>query len=263
MPVSHDPSVDFGSHTGPELGELARRGAVVVLPVASTEQHGPALPANTDSSLVTAVARSAASRFAGRVEVLVAPTLCFGASHHHVALGGTISLTVGTFQQVILDVVESLHQDGFGKILVLNGHGGNWAPLSAAVATLAIERGIAVAATSYWTLVGERVNEIRESEAGGMAHAGEFETSMQLYLNREQVRKDRLRSVRPRDPSPYVTTDLFVGSRVFYPRTMRQVTGDAGMIGEATLASREKGERLFEICVEEVAAFLEDFSRWG
>ena len=261
--ATFDPSVEFNAHTGPEIGEIARRGGIVVVPVASTEQHGPALPVSTDSSLVTAVAKGAASRLAGEVEVLVTPTMAFGASHHHMDLGGTISLTVETFQRVIIDIAETLHRDGFRKILVLNGHGGNMAPLGAAAATLAMERGIHVAATSYWTLIAHRISEVRESEIGGMAHAGEFETSLQLYLNEVEVRADKIRSTKPNDPSRYFTIDLFGSSRVIYPRTMPEVTGSAGNIGEAKLATKQKGERLFAMCVEEVAAFLEDFNTWG
>lgn len=258
-----DPAVDFNSHTGPEIGEIARRGGIVVVPVGSTEQHGPALPVSTDSSLVTAVAKGAASSLIGKLEVLVTPTMAFGASHHHMDLGGTISLTVETFQRTILDIVETLHRDGFGKILLLNGHGGNMPPLSAAAATLAMERRIHVAVTSYWTLIAHRISEVRESEIGGMAHAGEFETSLQLYLNEAEVRVDKIRSAMPDDPSEYFQTDLFGSSRVIYPRPMPEVTGSAGNIGEANMASKEKGERLFAMCVEEVSAFLQDFNEWG
>ncbi len=107
--------------------EAARRasGALAILPVGATEQHGPHLPLGTDFLIVEHVTRAAAQEARASVDVLVAPTFQTGSSHHHLPFGGTISLSTERYYGTLRDMTESLILSGFRRIFIINGHGGN------------------------------------------------------------------------------------------------------------------------------------------
>jgi creatinine amidohydrolase len=112
------------------LEELTREEAravapdtLLVLPVGATEQHGPHLPVGVDAYTVTHIARVAAAEVAGQLPVLVAPTLPFGSSHHHLPFGGTLSLGTETYYRVLADLAESLVAGGFRRIFIHRAFG--------------------------------------------------------------------------------------------------------------------------------------------
>src|SRR5437660_6381239 len=113
----------FHELSAPALQQISRDRAVVLAPIAACEQHSRHLPTFTDSLLVTAVAEGAEARLGDRV--LLLPCLWFGASSHHLRLGATLSAEVDTHISMIEDLLRSLLEDGYQRILVLNGHGGN------------------------------------------------------------------------------------------------------------------------------------------
>src|ERR1700709_2668122 len=109
-----------------QLREQARRDAIVILPVASLEQHGPHLPVEVDSILgETVAARTADKVLAKGQPVLVLPVLWTGLSEHHMSFGGTITLENAAFAALIEGVVRSILRHGFRRIVLLNAHGGN------------------------------------------------------------------------------------------------------------------------------------------
>ena len=176
--------------TREEIGALAA-DALLVLPVGSTEQHGPHLATGTDALIATAVAERAAAAAARPETIVLAPTLAFGASDHHLPFGGTLSLGVSTFQLVLSDLLASAASAGFRRVFVLNGHGGNAAACAIAVAQAAHAHGLLAATAMPSDLV-----EPGEIEGPLQGHAGSFETSLMLVLAPERVRPDLAR------PSP-------------------------------------------------------------
>src|SRR5919204_2829799 len=113
----------FHEMTAPELRQVPRDGTVVVAPIAACEQHSRHLPTFTDTILVTAVAEGVEQRLPR--QVLLLPTQWLGASSHHVRFGATLSAEVETHIQMLCDLLVPLLEDGYQRILVLNGHGGN------------------------------------------------------------------------------------------------------------------------------------------
>jgi creatinine amidohydrolase len=101
---------------------------IILVPVGSVEQHSPYGLIGTDFMVAEALARKVGEM----LEVLVAPTLCYGVSTHHMAFRGTVSLSPATFIAVVDDIVESLTAHGFRRIVFINGHGGNTEPLKTA-----------------------------------------------------------------------------------------------------------------------------------
>ena len=104
----------------------------IILPIGSTEQHGRHLPLGTDTMVPTALAH----RLGERTGVLVAPTVTYGMSLHHLGFPGSVSLRPETLTHVLEDILRSLHRHGFRRVFVLNGHGGNVAPLRMALANV-------------------------------------------------------------------------------------------------------------------------------
>src|SRR3954451_23850199 len=137
--------------------ELRKRApeAIALLPVGATEQHGPHLPTGTDSFAVEHIARGAAAKASEQVPVIVTPTLPFGSSSHHLAFGGTLSITTETYYRLLTDLVESLITDGFKRVFVLNGHGGNSELIQLVVRDLALKHDVDLAAAPYWTIAGD------------------------------------------------------------------------------------------------------------
>lgn len=166
----------------------AERGAMVVLPVGATEQHGPHLPIGTDTLQVEHVALEAATRTDGSPPVLVAPTLPFGCSPHHLPFGGTISLGSETLLRVLLDIGASLAASGFSRLFLLNGHGGNHQLVQVAARDIVLAHGIDVAAASWWHLAADALVAHGAATVGDVpGHAGAFETSLVLALRRDLV----------------------------------------------------------------------------
>ena len=184
-------SVHFNEYTRDELRAMGP-DAVVVLPVGATEQHGPHLPVGTDHFAVEHIAVEAAKGVADRLSVLVAPALPYGSSHHHLPFSGTLSLGTETYYRVITDLVESLLIDGFRRVFVLNGHGGNNELIQLAVRDLALRRPAELAAASYWTIASDDLVKVEANRYGRFpGHAGTFETSLVLALRPELVREPR------------------------------------------------------------------------
>jgi len=165
--------------TWPEVEARLRRDAGILLPVGSTEQHGPTGLLGTDTLTATAVARGAAAR----LDLLVAPALPFGVAEHHMAFAGTLALSEATFVAAVGDTLRSLARHGFRQVLVVNGHGGNAAPLKAAFAMLAGEgTGLRCQALNWWT--GPRAQALRQALYGAREgfHATPSEIAVTLAL---------------------------------------------------------------------------------
>ena len=158
--------------------ETLAADALLVLPVGSTEQHGPHLATGTDALIATAVAERAAAAAARPETIVLAPTLAYGASDHHLPFGGTLSLGVSTFQLLLGDLLASAASAGFRRVFVLNGHGGNAAACAIAVAEASRRHGLLAAAAMPSDLV-----EAGEIEGPLHGHAGSFETSLVLALD--------------------------------------------------------------------------------
>ena len=103
----------------------AAADSLVVLPIGATEQHGPHLATGMDYFTVESIARAAATIASADIPIVVTPALPFGSSHHHFVFGGTLSFSSETYYRVLYELVESLVTDGFTRIFLLNGHGGN------------------------------------------------------------------------------------------------------------------------------------------
>jgi creatinine amidohydrolase len=255
------PSIAWSSSAWPELQAAAARGAVVVVPLGATEQHGPHLPVETDALIATRLARRAAELT--KAPVVVGPTVPFGYSHYHLHLAGTVTLRRETLAGLLLDVCRSIHAHGFARMLLLNAHGGNGPAMEAAVTELA-EEGIFIAAASWWSFTGTLLEDVLESAAGGANHACELETSVMLHIAPELVELDRAVTELGRAESGWGWRDFRGGDRngpVSFPLTPLTLSR-SGVYGDPTLATAAKGERIVEHVSTRLARMLDDLADW-
>jgi len=239
-------------------------GMVVVLPLGATEQHGPHLAVSTDTSLVSRVAIQAERLRPDKI--LLCPALPFGASHHHLHFGGTLSLSGTVYTRVIAELTESLLKNGFRKVVLLNGHGGNITPVRQALTILsgkfdAIQKNY-IALATYWELAAEIFNGAPPMESPALSHACEYETSMLLHLFPEKVFMSEVeRAIRPAGNGyiPFEDDEPYRG--VSISKATQFISGN-GCSGEPQLATGAKGKHLFEHAVESFVRFIDAFSDW-
>ena len=131
--------IDWSRLKASEIKALAARNAIVIVPIGATEQHGPHLPSMVDWRCVHEVSHRAARIMEKTTPTVVAPTIPFGMSEHHMSLSGTITLDYATMYAVIRCVVTSAVRHGFKRIFVLNGHGGNTTALQNMIGELTVE----------------------------------------------------------------------------------------------------------------------------
>jgi creatinine amidohydrolase len=233
----------FHEMTFPQLRQVPRDRTVVLAPVAACEQHSRHLPTFTDTILVTGVAEGVEARMPQ--QVLLLPTLWFGASHHHLRFGATLSAEVDTHVAMLCDLLLPLLDDGYQRLLILNGHGGNIDTMHVALRRLQTRyRDRILSAASYWELAEKELAALADGPRKSMGHACEFETSMVLALRPELVRRDEIKDDPPRDDPAlrglYLAEDM-------YQRT------DHGAVGYPEQASAEKGRRFLQAAVERTA----------
>ena len=237
----------FHEMTAAALATVDRDQTLVVIPIAAVEQHGPHLPTGTDLMICSAIADAVEARLSQ--QVLLAPTDWLGASAHHLRLGSTLNSQLDTYIATLCDIARSLLDDGYRRLLFINGHGGNVDPMRVAVRELQPSYPDAMlAAGSYWSVADDFIRETLEGDDKTVGHACEFETAMILHLRPELVDSARLA-----DAGTLVTDQI---DGVFLSRDMRQRTQE-GFTGRPDLATAEKGERLFTGIADRLVSLVE------
>jgi len=230
----------FHEMTWPELKQVPRDSTVVVAPIAACEQHSRHLPAFTDTILVTGVAEGVEQRLPK--QVLLLPSQWMGASSHHVRFGATLSAEVDTHIAMVCDLLTPLLEDGYQRVLVLNGHGGNVDTFQVALRKLQMrypQRQLTGA--SYWSLAEKEMAQFAEGPRKIVGHACEIETSMVMALRPELVRRSEIKNDPP--PAEPVLRGLYICE------DMKQRTGQ-GQVGYAEFATPEKGTKFLNAAIE-------------
>jgi len=246
----------MGDLTREEVERLAPH-ATVVLPTASTEQHGPHLPLNTDALIGEAIAMRAAELASEQVPVVVGPVLGIGVSGHHL-FSCALSVRSSTYLAVLNDLADSLVASGFKRLFILNSHGGNDECVKLLVREVVLRHEVSVGAGSYWDVATSAIRDAGVDRIGRFpGHSGGFETSLMMALAPELVRKGRLPVTDPHPPAIF--------ARRIAEGLMVQSHGEWARIGGYTdapvNASSEAGRILLEAICNAVAGAIVAFHR--
>jgi creatinine amidohydrolase len=248
--------VSWARLTAAEIRECAQPATVVLIPVASIEQHGPHLATGTDMWLATEVAERAARKLhAAGTPALVTPCLWSGLAEHHMAFGGTLTLSDATFTAMLHDIAGAVARHGFRRIALVNGHGGNVEAVASAAIALTRTLGVPVVGVTYWLANADTFAAILETQAN-VQHACEAETSMVMAIQPGAIRHDRIAAAIPRIAVPPAPPG-FKRHRSFAEMT------DTGVLGDPRTASPEKGERLLEAASTRLAEELARGELWS
>jgi creatinine amidohydrolase len=232
------------------------RSTVVVATFGAMEQHGTHLPLETDALIGHEIARRLDEACAGRL--LILPTQWVGLSLHHMSFSGTLTASVDTYLAMTFDLLGSVAQAGFQKIMVLNSHGGNVSALDL-VLTKCREQypKTRMVGVTYWNAAAAQLSALRESPVGGMGHACELETSLVLAVRPDLVRGEHVSPDGRQAVSEFLGKDMLVGGSVSISRHFSEIS-EHGAVGDPRTASAEKGERFFEVIVTRLAKLVSE-----
>lgn len=252
------PEVDWARLKAQDLRALAERNAVVILPIASIEQHGPHLPVMTDTRLGQEVAHRAARQAYDTRPVVVAPVMWAGLSEHHMPYGGTLTLSHATFRAVLKDLIAAITRHGFRDILISNSHGGNVIAMQQIIDELAPEVAATLVGVTYPSEAAAEIADILEDQEG-MMHACEAETAMMMALEGDLVDSSDLAALAtPMSGKRF----LQAGKSAYRWRPFPHVTAN-GVAGVPEKATAEKGERLLEVSAQALADLITDPETWA
>lgn len=226
-------------HTWLEIAEL--RKDLVLVPIGSLEQHGPHLPLGTDTFIATTIAQQVGKR----LDAFVLPCIPISCSQEHHGFPGVVWLRPTTLALVIEDIVSSLYEDGIRCIALLNQHGGNSVLKSVVLDLNRKFHGLKLTLFRA-TLLTPEVEQILQTPSKSDIHAGELETSLMMSIAPNLVRRSLAVNFIPEEDFNYVE---YVGMKRLIPM---------GVWGNSDLATAEKGDRLLELIVDQLAKAIQE-----
>ncbi len=221
---------------------VLKSNGLAILPIGSTEQHGPHLPVSTDIVVASEISKRIAEKTGG----YLLPTLPISTCYEHKGKPGSVWMKPDTFYQMLQDIVLCLKGQGFDRVAVVLGHGGIFAATPAIRELNAMYDGLKVAKIDFLQFfTTTEMNEILECKDN--LHACEYETSLMLYLKEETVKKDKIKEADyipdyPRDFLNYI-------SLVKLSKT--------GVWGKPSLGTKEKGEKIAKLLVDKSIEYME------
>jgi creatinine amidohydrolase len=232
-----------------DIEALDKEETVFLLPIGSTEQHGPQNPLGTDFLIAQRVARNAAEK--SKVAFCL-PTLPVGVASHHRNFAGTLWLKPHTFETMVKEVIHSIHYHGFDKLIVVNGHGGNTASIMLAISEYNDIHNMLCLLFEWWN-----DEELVKSVFGvpGAVHADAVETSTIWGAYPDLVMPERFEGLTSAKKWGREIGDLYLASRT------DQFTS-TGIAGPLEGISIEKGKKMIEIAVDKLLNSIEELSKY-
>lgn len=233
---------------------LARHALdLVLIPVGAHEQHGPALPASTDTLSAQVLCGLTATLLRPRVGV--APVIPWGVSWHHLGLPGTISLRAETLVAIVEDIVRSLHGYGIERFLIVNTHGGNNAALQIAAERCHRDLGIPIVASVYaYSLIAAAAQNTLGPDAVG--HGGGDESAVMLAIRPDLVDRSALGARDVNESIRRVQTIVRAAGGVLPVAQHR--TSVTGVNGDSSHATAEAGQAILAKAASQLRAVAEE-----
>jgi creatinine amidohydrolase len=232
-------------------------GRIAVLPVAAVEQHGPHLPVGVDTLIAQAYLARVRALLPADAPALFLPVQAIGASDEHRAFAGTLTLSPETALAAFIEIGESVRRAGIAKLVFINSHGGNATIIDLAARQLRVRLDM-LAVHGSWGRFGYPEGLFSAAELAHGIHGGDIETSIMLAAYPQLVRRDRIADFRP---ATYAMERDFTWLRADLPVGFGWMTQDlhaSGAVGDASLATPEKGEAALDHGARAFVALLKD-----
>ncbi|MFC7044631.1 creatininase family protein [Halobacteriaceae archaeon GCM10025711] len=220
----------------------ATDATLALLPVGSTEQHGPHAPLATDALNAATVAASAADAYPD--EVVVAPTIPVGVSEEHRQFTGTLWVTEDTFRAYVRETVASLASHGWDRVVLVNGHGGNVPALGEVAATITRHDDAFAVPFTWFDAIGDH--------RGDMGHAGPVETALLRHADPDLVREDRIEAARDGASDRWGDWQ----GRVNLAYDSAEFT-ENGVVGDPADGDADRGEELLALATDALVDLLD------
>lgn len=224
-----------------EVDQYLKSKKTAIIPVGSTEQHGPTGIIGIDYLTAQAIAEEVGKKN----QTLVTPPLCFGMALHHMAFSGSMALKPSTYIQVIVELIHSLAHHGFEKITLINGHGGNIAPITSAFSeSLILYPKLKLELINWWHLkeVNEYENKVFGEQNGFHATCGEISVTQFTHPHAYQSKRNFT-----------YTQTASKHAWPLSPEIFRETFTDGRMGSNPELASHHHGQIIFDIAVKTIA----------
>jgi creatinine amidohydrolase len=237
--------------TWAEVAEILEETDTVIVPVASTEQHGPHLPLATDTIQAIEIAKRAVASLATEgIKVVAGPTIPFGLAPYHMPFPGTISLSADTLKAVIREVCTSLYEHGFRKFALLLGHGGNYGVMQVAAQELVVE--LPESQVVFLNFLPALEAKYPEFLLSGRpeGHSGEGETARILLTHPNLVQMERAQEYYSPEADEAESEDHpLLGGGIYTPVRDWSAVTPYGSAGNPTLATAENGKKGYDVIV--------------
>lgn len=235
---------------------------IAILPIAAIEQHGPHLPTGTDRFINEGhIARAVELLAETELPATFLPILAVGKSNEHISSPGTLTLTWETLAKVMLEIGASVNRAGIRKLVIVNSHGGNAALIEMIVRELRVAHDM-LAVQTAWSRFPHVPGLYGDQEARFGIHGGEYETSVMLALRPDTVKMAQAENFRSTQES-FVEEFKHLRAHGGHPFGWKaQDLNPKGAVGDATLASAEKGRQSLDNAARQFLALLDDVARF-
>lgn len=236
--------------TTEEIGRIPKTESLLILPIASVEQHGNHLPVFTDSFLNENFIEGAINALPDDASVWLLPPIYYGKSNEHDGFPGTFSLSTATLQAVLADLLRGIRADGWTKLMIINSHGGNPEIIALAARDARVELGLHVFCVNTGGLYTSDALPSRELEYG--IHGGALETSIMLALKPQWVHPERYQAEYPAQAE---CSCFKLSGEVSFAWRTKDIS-DTGVIGDPTLASADIGRQIYDRVSKRMAEMM-------
>jgi creatinine amidohydrolase len=240
-----------------EIEQMSNKENVVIIqPIGAIEQHGYHLPLVVDSAISQGVLGKALELLSLDIPAFALPTIYYGKSNEHTGFPGTISVSAHTLGNLLSDVATSIYQAGFRKLILMNSHGGQPQVLDIMARDLhCIYPDFKIFPFFTWDVPNITNELLTEKERELGIHGGDAETSLMLALLPEWVKMELAVKEYPRDLAP--NSLLSMEGKLPFAWFTKELS-DSGVMGDATVATREKGDRILTSLVDGWVQVIED-----
>jgi creatinine amidohydrolase len=244
-----------------EFTALDPSSTIAILPVAATEQHGPHLPVMTDTAIAEGMIKTVLERLPDDLRVLFLAVQSIGKSNEHLRSPGTITVSAENLIRVWCEIGESVHRAGLRKLVIVNSHGGNTEVIGIVARELRVKLGMLVA-TTQWRRFGLPSGMYTPFDSTHGIHAGDIETSLMLYFRPDLVDMSKAKLF------PSKAAEMEKDYKHLRPAGQHgfgwiaQDINPNGAVGDASIATAEKGRLTAEHQADAFIALLRDVARF-